>query len=432
MDAILDNETGGMMEAWADLFALTRKGEHLELMRRYERRRLFEPLLAGEDVLTNRHANTTIPEAHGAARACEVTGEKRYRDIAEAYWRLAVTERGGFCTGGQTSGEVWNPPHALAARLGGTTQEHCTVYNMIRLADYLYRWSGAPAYADYSERNLYNGILAQQHPDTGQIAYFLPLEPGARKTWGSATEAFWCCHGSLVQAHSAHQAAIYHEDANGLAITQFIPSRAQFEREGVPVEVEQTIDPQNGSAAITSAVQNQRTCLTPARPWVRPGSVAIDLAVRCKQPLAFALSVRLPEWLAGPAAISVNGTPVRSAGKAPGFQRIRRTWRDDRIRIVFPKALTACPLPDAPSNVAFLDGPVVLAGLCDGDRTLHGDPARPDTLLAPDNEREWGLWKPGYRTRTADPGIRFIPLHDVRDERYTVYFPIAKPPTKRV
>ena len=32
-------------------------------------------------------------------------------------------------------------------------------------------------YADYWERNLYNGILAQQHPDTGMVAYFLPLNP---------------------------------------------------------------------------------------------------------------------------------------------------------------------------------------------------------------------------------------------------------------
>ena len=43
-------------------------------MERYDRPRLFERLLAGEDALTNMHANTTIPEAHGAARAWEVTG----------------------------------------------------------------------------------------------------------------------------------------------------------------------------------------------------------------------------------------------------------------------------------------------------------------------------------------------------------------------
>ncbi len=68
MDDILDVETGGMLEVWADLYGVTGKQEHLDLIQRYERRRLFERLLAGEDPLTNRHANTTIPEAHGAAR----------------------------------------------------------------------------------------------------------------------------------------------------------------------------------------------------------------------------------------------------------------------------------------------------------------------------------------------------------------------------
>ena len=33
---------------------------------------------------------------------------------------------------------------------------------MMRLADYLLRWTGDVTYADYWERNLYNGILAQQ------------------------------------------------------------------------------------------------------------------------------------------------------------------------------------------------------------------------------------------------------------------------------
>lgn len=42
-------------------------------MRLYERR-LFEPLLRDEDVLTNMHVNTTILEIYSAARAYEVTG----------------------------------------------------------------------------------------------------------------------------------------------------------------------------------------------------------------------------------------------------------------------------------------------------------------------------------------------------------------------
>ena len=59
-----------------------------------------------------------------------VTGEECYRKIVEEYWRLAVTDRGQFATGGQTSGEVWTPKNRQANRLGDQTQEHCVVYNL--------------------------------------------------------------------------------------------------------------------------------------------------------------------------------------------------------------------------------------------------------------------------------------------------------------
>lgn len=148
---ILEVETGGMLEVWADLLEATGDPVYSELLERYYRRWLFDGLLEGRDVLTNKHANTTIPEVLGAARAHEVTGEERWRRIVEAYWEQAVTLRGTFCTGGQTSGEIWTPPFEFAARRGEKTQEHCGVYNMIRLADVLLRWTGDLAYADYIE-----------------------------------------------------------------------------------------------------------------------------------------------------------------------------------------------------------------------------------------------------------------------------------------
>lgn len=99
MDDMMDlEETGGIMELWADLYAITGDPRHLELMRKYERPRLTEPILEGRDVLTNMHANMTIPEIQGCARAYEVTGEERYRKIVENYWDLAVTQRGTFAT----------------------------------------------------------------------------------------------------------------------------------------------------------------------------------------------------------------------------------------------------------------------------------------------------------------------------------------------
>lgn len=121
-DDILDVETGGMLEVWADLLHLTRQDKYRTLLDRYNRNRLFEPLLVGRDPLTNMHANTTIPEVLGCARAYEVTGEPRWMAIVKAYWQCAVTDRGTLATGGQTAGEVWMPKQKMKARLGDKTR----------------------------------------------------------------------------------------------------------------------------------------------------------------------------------------------------------------------------------------------------------------------------------------------------------------------
>ena len=418
MDDILDYETSGMLEIWAELYRVTGEKMYLELLDKYYRSRLFNRLLAGDDPLTNRHANTTIPEALGAARAYEVTGEIRWRKIAEAYWKKAVTDRGFFCTGGQTAGEVWTPPFEFAARLSEKNQEHCTVYNMIRLADFLLRWTGDAMYADYIERNLYNGILAQQNKTTGMVAYFLPLEAGAKKIWGTPTADFWCCHGTLVQAQTLHNRYVYYETADGITVAQYIPSVMNVKIGGNPVTLQQSFDSQ--------ACNTQAPHLgddTPKRPdqWV------VNMKVDCDAPTKFSLKIRLPEWLAGPARIEIDGSAVSIMAKQPGFQTIKRVWDHNKVRITLPKKLTVSPIPDMPGTVAFLDGPVVLAGLCGEERALVGDVRNPSTILTPNRERQWGEWLYGqYRTIKQDCGIRFIPLYEVTDEAYTVYFPVSK------
>jgi len=406
MDAILDFETGGMLESWAELYGITGDEEHLALAYKYDRPRLFDRLLSGEDALTNFHANTTVPEIEGAARAWEVTRDPRWRNVVEAYWRLAVTERGFYCTGGQTCGEIWTPRHEMSARLSDKNQEHCVVYNMMRLAGFLQRWTGDPGFADYYERNLYNGVLAQQNRATGMVSYFLPLHAGARKTWGTETRDFWCCHGTLLQAHALHNSAVYFEDDAGLVVSQRIPSELVWDRGGVEIKVKQTDDP------MTAEIR-------------RPLRLAYDLEIACAEPVEFDLRIRVPWWIAGEAVVTVDGKPAARGATPSSFLCIKRKWHLAKVHVDLPKKLSACPLPDDPDTVAFMDGPVVLAGLCEHERILKGDPANPDEILIPDAEREWVTWLTRYRTKNADPGVRFLPLYEVRDEPYTVYFRMA-------
>jgi hypothetical protein len=42
----------------------------------------------------------------------------------------------------------------------------------------------------------------------------------------------------------------------------------------------------------------------------------------------------------------------------------------------------------------------------------------------PDSDREFSRWRIGYRTVGQAQNFRLIPLYEIRDERYAVYFPI--------
>lgn len=405
------SETGGMMEAWADLYALTGKPEHLDLMLRYERRDLFRRLCDGEDVLSRRHANTTVPEAHGMARAYEITGDLRFRDAVEAYWRIAVDRRDSFCTGAADNGEAWIPPGQLGVNLGPTTQEHCVVYNMMRLAEFLLRWTGDSRYADAYECRLINGVLAQQHPETGMVTYYLALEPGAVKKWSTPTGDFWCCVGTAVQAHSRYPTTVAYAQGPDLLLAQYIPGTVRWKKADGSV-LRLTLAPLN--------------ILPTGLPWNSAQTISYTLTIHEAPPHPQAIVCRVPGWAAGTPTVTLNGEPESTRVEPSGFLRLCRPWRpEDRITLAFPKALQACSLPGDPERVAWIEGPVVLAGVTNADRTLAGDPARPGTMLLEDDARPGSGTHRGYRTRSADPGFRFIPLFEIRDEPYTVYFRVV-------
>ena len=423
MDDILDVETGGMLEVWADLLALTGKARYRRLLERYTRDRLFGELLAGRDPLTNMHANTTIPEVLGCARAFEVTGEARWAEIVKAYWRCAVTDRGAFATGGQTSGEIWTPMGDVSARLGRKNQEHCTVYNMIRLADVLFRWTGEAQYADYIERNLFNGILAQgyyrhrgtngfkpMHPETGLVSYFLPLRGGDTKGWGTETTNFYCCHGTLVQANAAHNRYIYYLDGADVYVCQFFDSDAEFTVDGHRVAVRQRIDRQTGSYMRASdSAAKQRIGEVTSRVIHNPETLRVILTVESDAPVRLRLHVRMPWWAGDePSRFVAAGKEIWNPG--------------DTFEVELPRRIHCEAMPGDPARVAFMYGPILLAGLTDAEQTLHADPGHPERALMRVNEREWGSWTEEFLTVTEDREIPFIPLYDVGYERYSVYF----------
>jgi len=428
-DDILDVETGGMLEIWADLLEITGDEKYKTLLTRYYRGRLFDPLLEGKDVLTNMHANTTIPEIMGCARAYEVTGEEKWLEITKAYWKCAVTDRGYFVTGGQTQGEIWTPKMKMKARLGDKNQEHCTVYNMIRLAEFLFRQTGDPAYMHYIEYNVQNGIFAQTYgPNGGLLTYFLPMKAGSKKDWAGRRDTFFCCHGTMVQANAAWNRRLYYQDADKLYVTSYANSDVAFEMNGQSVRLVQRQDMLNGSMMTCSENNTKQTVNDIAAAYAnRPDFRKYDFVVNTDSDVAFTLLLRIPDWIKADACVYVNDELVEETSATDRFVTIDRTWKDgDKVVLTLPIGLDFITLPDDETMGAFRYGPDVLAGVTDKERILKLESDKPEDELSADTERQWGDFRTFYRTENQDPGISFMKLNDIYEEPYQLYFKIKK------
>lgn len=438
-DDILDVETGGMLEVWADLLEITGDNKYKILLERYYRSRLFQPLLEGKDPLTNMHANTTIPEVLGCARAYEVTGEAHWLNIVHQYWNCAVSERGSLVTGGQTSGEVWMPKMKMKARLGDKNQEHCTVYNMIRLAEFLFRQTCDPTYVQYIEYNLYNGIMAQayyqeyyltgnkhNYPDQGLLTYFLPMKAGLRKDWSTEKDSFFCCHGTMVQANAAWNQGIFYQDNNIIYVCQYFNSEVKLTVNETMVKITQTQDHMSGSMLTSSNTAGyQAINEVTAHHENMPSYRKYDFVVHLASSIDFSLNLRIPEWIMSEAHVYINNECHGKTKDCTSFYSIHRTWKDgDRVSILLPIGIQFITLPDDKNMGAFRYGPEVLAGLCDTEQVLFGESENIASEIEIENEREWGSWRFFFKTVNHDPMIQFRRIRDIGYEPYQIYFKI--------
>ncbi len=410
--AVYSGEEGGMLEIWAGLYELTQNEKYLTLAQRYSHPSIFVQLENGEDPLSGCHANASIPWAHGAAEMYVITGEEKWLNIVKLFWKSAVLDRESYCTGGQNSGEFWIAPNKLGTFMGERTQEFCTVYNMVRLADYLFRFTGEVQYLDYIEKNLYNGFLAQQNKYTGMPTYFLPMKAGAVKKWGSKRHDFWCCHGTTVQAHTIYPMLCYYNDSENsrLVIAQYINSEYKYSKN---ITVAQSVDMKYyGGGAFFDEHDESSTSR-----W------CLKISVNAKNAESFTLSLRVPQWVSGKAVVSINGETVNAEAEN-GFINITREWNNDVIKLYLPAALTASSLSDMPQLTSFSEGPIVLAALCSSDCGIVMDGDNPHSALTNITEHTYTTfpWQQScYRTINQPENFDFVPLYDVTDEQYTLY-----------
>ena len=334
LQMMLSVEQGGMMDVLVELYVLTGDERYLRTSRRFYHRAVLDPLLARRDELPGKHANTQIPKVIGEARTYEATGDPDAKQIALYFWEL-IAHHYSYVIGGNSDDEHLFPESSMSKHLGAKTAETCNTYNMLKLTEHVFGWDPRTEYADFYERALYNDILASQEPRLGMFTYFMSLEPGLFKTFSTPYDSFWCCVGTGMENHTKYGGAIYFHGRDDLYVNLFIPSVLTWKEKGFAMEQK------------TDYPVGDRTEFT----VISAPSAPLAIRVRC------------PGWAAAQLTFELNGRPLGIAGAPGSYAVIRRAWsKGDRLRVTIPMAVRTEAMPDAPDKVAFIYGPVVLAG----------------------------------------------------------------------
>ncbi len=442
------NEFGGMAEALVDLYVLAKSKDdpnaarHLEFARVFCRDWFISPLADNyadcKDRLSGLHGNTHIAGAIGAAKVGKESANQRYQTAAGNFWRL-VTEKHSFVNGGNSFNEKLRNPNVETAGTGNAqltplTEEECNTNNMLKLTRYLIEQTGFPGseqsaavnnatpnsglrlvcLGDYFENALYNHILAQIEPIHGYGTYHCSLRPG---DYRMHIDQPYCCQGTGIENAARFNDAIYFHQASNLYINLFVPSELNWTQQGVTVRME-TEYPANGKVRITV----------------------------CSGQFTGAIALRIPEWLDGKTAISVNGKDACTDINSDSLWIHRADWRSgDVIELNMPVSLRIRESKDDPNTVSFFYGPVLLAGELGRDSMPESDigsntqlkdaPVFPVPYLAgkpgdtccikPVDGQPLRFTVPMRDPKTNEPVVvRLAPFYLVQHQRYAVYWKV--------
>jgi DUF1680 family protein len=396
LQRMLAVEHGGMNEVLADAAALTGEPGHLVAARRFCHEAVLAPLAESRDPLDGLHANTQIPKVVGFQRLFELTGDDRYRRAARFFWQTVVEHR-SFVTGGHGDNEHFFPSSEFAKHLqSAKTMETCGTHNMLRLTRALFADAPSARLFDYYERALYNGILASQDPASGMMTYFQAIRPGYVRLFHTPERSFWCCTGTGMENHAKYGDSIYFHGGDMLWVNLFIPSVVEWTDRGLTLRQETTFP--DGETAVLTVTTTRRVRAT--------------------------LNVRRPAWCAG-MRVRVNGRPWHRAPGGDGYVAIDREWRSgDRVDVALPMTLRTEPLPGRSDVVAFLRGPIALAGRLGSEGLAPGN-----QIIV--NERESGsmlnasVTIPPLRRPEPPRDLELAPYYRLAHERYNLYWKVT-------
>lgn len=426
---VLNVEYGGINDALYELYKYSNIDKHLIAAHKFDEDSLFAQLADGNDILKNKHANTTIPKFIGALNRYRTIGAKEefYFNAAKEFWNIVV-ENHSYVTGGNSHDEHFRNAKKLDFYRSGVNNETCNSYNMLKLSRGLFKLTGDVKYANFYEKSFINEIMSSQNPETGMTTYFKPMESGHFKVYGSATEHFWCCTGSGMENFTKLNDSIYFHTSNDLYVNLYLSSILRWKEKGMILSQEADLPKSNRVIFKINKASNDEVNI----------------------------KFRVPDWCVEAEGIVVSLNGKRVATKTVNsYIEIKRKWNaGDIVELVIPLEVQVSRLPDNKNVVAFSYGPLVLSagmGKEDMSTVAHGIqvlrssktiPIKDYILLKNTDPESWlsdiknnlvktkGKVEFKLKNTDEDNNLIFKPHYKRYQERYGIYFTLVEEDSK--
>jgi DUF1680 family protein len=343
-------EYGGMNEAMARLYRITKEPRYLEVAQLFDNIKVFfgdaehsHGLAKNVDLFRGLHANQHIPQVIGALETYRVSNTPEYYDIADNFWNMTTSDY-MYSIGGVAGARNPNNPECFTAQpatlyengfAAGGQNETCATYNMLKLTRDLFLFNQGAELMDYYERGLYNHILASVAENTPANTYHVPLRPGSVKQFGNADmTGFSCCNGTALESNTKFQNSIYFRssDNKALYVNLYIPSTLEWTEKNITI------------TQTTSYPKEDRTRLT------------------IKGNGRFDIKVRVPHWATNGFFMKINGKLLKTDAEPGSYLTISRKWKDgDAVDLQMPFKFYLEPLMDQQNIASLFYGPVLLA-----------------------------------------------------------------------
>lgn len=389
-------EFGGMNEAMARLYRITKDPHYLEVAQLFDNIKVFygdanhsHGLVKNVDTFRGLHANQHIPQIMGALEMYRDSGTSEYYQVADNFWNK-TTNNYTYSIGGVAGAR--NPANAECfisepstiyenGFSSGGQNETCATYNMLKLTSDLFLYDQRGELMDYYERGLYNHILSSVAENSPANTYHVPLRPGAVKQFGNPhMTGFTCCNGTAIESNTKFQNSIYFKSAanDAIYVNLYIPSTLKWTERNVIIE--------------------QKTSF--------PNEDHTQLIIKGNG--SFTINVRVPHWAVKGFFVKINGKPEKVKVTPGSYLRLNKKWKDgDTIELQMPFDFHLEPVIDQQNIASLFYGPILLAAQETEPRkdwrkvtldaknigkTIEGDPKKLEFKI------DGTLYKPFYET----------------------------------